>query len=178
VSKLSRPRDVQPVLSILSSRWDRIWPCIRGDIEEIFGSIEYISEEIPFVETSYYDRELGVPIYRRVFSFESLVPPDSLVELKIKTNALEEEFSDAQGRRLFNLDPGILSLERFVLATGKEYTHRIYLGRGVWADLTLIFQKGNWVSLPWTYPDYGGKRLKEILFSIRERYKEKLRKLR
>ncbi len=178
MSILIQPKDVQPVLSILSSRWDDIWPGLGERLEHIFGKIEYISRDIPFVETSYYNEELGEPIYRRVFSFEGLVPPQELIEIKIKTNELEDEFRDREGKRIFNLDPGILSLERFVLATGKEYTHRIYLGKGVWADLTLIFQKGQWRSLPWTYPDYAGDELKGILYLIRESYKQKLRKLK
>ncbi len=178
MSILKRPKDVQPVLSVLSSRWRDIWPQLESRLEGIFGKLEYVSNDIPFVETSYYNEELGVPIYRRLFSFQTLIPPERLVDIKLRTNALEDEFRDSRGRRIFNLDPGILSLERFILATGKEYTHRIYLGKGVWADLTLIFQKGKWVPLPWTYPDYAGEDLRGILFFIREGYKQKLRKIR
>ncbi|MFW6216734.1 MAG: DUF4416 family protein, partial [Desulfohalobiaceae bacterium] len=81
--------------------------------------------------------------------------------------------SDAN--RLFNLDPGYLTLEQLVLATGKNFTHRIYLDQGVFADLTLVYSKAGWQTLPWTYPDYAGRLLQDILNQLRQRYKQKLR---
>ena len=174
MSHPKEPRPVQPVLSILSSKWDFFWPRILDDLKEVFGVAEYISEEIDFIETDYYNQELGVPIKRRFISFEELVPPDRLVELKLFTYELERK-NVRDGNRIFNLDPGIISLERLVLATFKEFTHRIYLRDKVWADLTLIYSNKGWVSLPWTYPDYKSKRLQDILFNIRQRYKVKLR---
>lgn len=139
----------------------------------MLGPVDLVSESIPFVETHYYDQELGVPISRRILSFASLVDPASLVEIKLFTNGLEQEYLE-DGHRIFNLDPGLLSLERLVLATGKNYTHRIYLRNGIWADLTLIFQDRGWQTLPWTYPDYAGTRVQQFLTWMRERYKEQL----
>ena len=87
---------------------------------------------------------------------------------------MEQRRAGPDGRRLFNLDPGLLSQERLVLATGKNYTHRLYLGQGIWGDLTLIFQNGGWRAQPWTFPDYAGPELQEHLTRLRVRHKEKL----
>ena len=69
-----------------------------------------------------------------------------------------------------NLDPGYLLYERFVLATGKNFSHRIYIGRGIYADLTLVYQKGAYRSLPWTYPDYAADTMRAFLTTVREHY--------
>ena len=75
-----------------------------------------------------------------------------------------------QGRRRVNLDPGYLLLERFVLASGKNFTHRIYIGQGIYADLTLMFQKGAFRTLPWTYPDYAARDMQSFLTQVRRKY--------
>ncbi len=173
MSHPKKPKLVQPILSILSSRWNEFWPSILEELKTVFGEAEFISEEIEFKETHYYDEELGTPIKRRILSFSKLISPEELVELKLFTYQLEQKYL-RDNKRLFNLDPGILSYERLVLATFKEFTHRIYLRDGVWADLTLIFKNKKWVSLPWTYPDYKGETIQKILYEIRKRYKKKM----
>ncbi len=169
-----KPKDVLLILSVLASKWD-LWEDVEKDLERNFGEILYISSKIPFEETSYYDSELGTPIFRCIVAFEQLISPERLSDIKLTTNEIEKIYSTDDGRRIFNLDPGILSHERLVLATGKEYTHRIYLKNGIWADLTLIFQKGKWQSLPWTYPDYQREDVQEVLSLLRDMYKRKLR---
>jgi hypothetical protein len=79
------------------------------------------------------------------------------------------------GRREANIDPGYLLLERLVLATGKNFSHRIYVGRGIYADLTLIYQRGAYRALPWTYPDYAGAPLGRFLAAVRRKYAVDLR---
>ena len=79
------------------------------------------------------------------------------------------------GRRTVNIDPGYICLERLVLATGKNYTHRIYLSRGIYADLTLVFHRQSFRTLPWTYPDYADPSAVEVFNALRERYKAQLR---
>ena len=164
------PLPAKPVLSILSARWDRFWPELKQTLEQRLSPMDHVSEKIPFTQTTYYDDELGTPISRRLISFERLIPMDELPELKLWTNTLEKEVADTTGNRLFNLDPGYLNQERLVLATGKNFTHRIYLHSGIWADLTLIFQRGGWVDLPWTFPDYATAEIKDHLTRIRSTY--------
>jgi hypothetical protein len=133
-----------------------------------FGSPDFLMEPQPFVYTTYYDREMGKNIQRQVCSFLELVPADSLPEIKRFTNQLEVQLS-LDGRRRINIDPGVLSEERVVLATGKNYTHRIYLRNGIYADLTLVFQKGAYERLPWTYPDYQEPALLHFFGALREK---------
>jgi hypothetical protein len=161
------------VLSILSGRWDDVWPGLLEALEARFGPAAHVSDLFPFDQTGYYDEELGTPIARRLLAFETLRPLDELAGIKLFTNALEAAHA-GQGRRLFNLDPGFLTLERLVLATGKNFSHRIYLGSGIWADLTLIWQRRGWVDFSWTFPDYAGEDMKSRLTKLRQLYKTKL----
>jgi hypothetical protein len=169
VSTPKHPAQAQLFLSVLSARMDDLWEGFRHTLVERFGPMEYLSDPFSFAETEYYDDELGTPILRRIIGFERLVEQDSLPGIKLWTNALEMAWASS-GKRLFNLDPGLLTLERLVLATGKNFTHRIYLGAGIWGDLTLIYTKGDWQTLPWTFPDYAGPVMREHLDRIRVLY--------
>ncbi len=169
------PLPAKPILSILSARWDTFWPQMKSILEEQLSPVDYISEPIPFTQTTYYDKELGTPISRRLLSFAKLMSMDSLPHLKLWTNTLEKNFADTEGKRLVNLDPGYINQERLVLATGKNFTHRVYLHSGIWADLTLIYQRGDWVNLPWTFPDYATETMKEHLTHIRTIYSLQLK---
>lgn len=164
-------------LSILSAKWDEFWPELLEILIQKWGKNDYLSEPIAFTQTEYYNAELGTPIFRRILAFKTLVPLDSLAKLKLFTNSLEQKYA-SQNKRIFNLDPGLITYERLVLATGKNFTHRIYLQEGIFADLTLIYVKGKWQDLPWTFPDYRTTLVKEHLTQIRNIYKEQIENLR
>ena len=104
-----------------------------------------------------------------MIAFKDLIKQDDLARIKIITNAIEEKFSQDNSRKV-NFDPGYMLGERFVLATGKNYTHRIYLGLKIYADLTLIYQKGAFQTLPWTYPDYAAPDMLLFLNQVRNKY--------
>ena len=95
--------------------------------------------------------------------FQDLVEQIALAEIKRHTNSIEQTYA-LEGKRQLNLDPGYLLYERFVLASGKNFTHRVYIGNMIYADLTLIYQKGAFQTLPWTYPDYAEAR-SQIFFN-------------
>jgi len=139
------------------------------DLRPLLGNLDQVSAWFPFDFTSYYAPEMGEPLFRRVLTFKGLIRQCSLAAIKRRTNAIEASYARA-GRRRVNIDPGYMLAERFVLATGKNFTHRIYIGGGIYADLTLIFQKGAFRTLPWTYPDYADRRLQAFLTSVRKRY--------
>ena len=175
---MSTPRIPDPgllLVSILCARWDDCWPQLLGDLEDRFGPADHVSEPFVFDQTDYYDAELGSPITRRLVTFETLRPLDELADIKLFTNGLEERCAEG-GNRLFNLDPGFITRERLVLATGKNFSHRIYLKDGIWADLTLIWRKKGWQDFPWTFPDYAGDDMKSRLTKLRQSYKTKLNK--
>lgn len=173
MSHLAEPEDVQLICSLFSPEEDLLMQCLQG-LESIFGTADWVSPGLFFDRTRYYEREMGWPLFRRFVAFRDLIRPEGLVDAKVKTQELEARYSREGGRRV-NVDPGYLSLERLVLATGKNYTHRIYLSKGVYADLTLVFRRGSFHGLEWTYRDYGSPEMIEIFNGLREKYKAKLR---
>lgn len=134
-----------------------------------YGAVDMASSWFPFNFTNYYNDEMGTPLFRRLIAFKQLIHQVSLPDIKLFTNDLENEHS-INGKRMVNIDPGYLLHERFVLATGKNFSHRIYIGKGIYADLTLIYKKGDFEPLPWTYPDYASENIMTFLRQVRKKY--------
>ena len=132
--------------------------------------MDFLSAPEDFSYTSYYDDEMGHGIRRQTASFLKLVAPDSIAAIKLRTNEIEASLA-IDGKRRVNIDPGLLGLENFILATGKNFTHRIYLRDGIYADLTLIYQKGAFRPLPWTYPDCRELKFLHCLGVLRKKLK-------
>jgi len=104
----------------------------------------------------------------RVFTaWEKLIDPAELVEIKLLAWKIEDSFKAETGGRIVNIDPGIISEGHMLLATGKPAFHRPYLGKGVYADLTLIYQNGSYRPLQWTYPDYAGEKIIGLMNRLR-----------
>jgi hypothetical protein len=175
MSRPQRPRPAKLVVGIFMKKTGP-FALVATDLENSFGPIDMISTWFPFNYTGYYESEMGKPLFRRVFVFKKLVEQASLPEIKIKTNALELQYMQ-DDQRIVNIDPGYMLLERFVLATGKNFAHRIYIGRGIYADLTLIYRKGAFRKLEWTYPDYADENMLVYLEGIRNRYADNLKRL-
>jgi hypothetical protein len=112
---------------------------------------------------------MNAPLFRRMLTFKELIKQSSLADIKNLTNEIESDYS-REGKRLVNIDPGYMLKERFVLATGKNFAHRIYIGKKIYADLTLIYTKGDFKKLPWTYPDYTDKNMLSFLIQVRNKY--------
>lgn len=171
----SVPEPACLVISLLSSRSEAV-SMVKQALEEEFGSMEEVIGPLEFTFTNYYDSELGQGISRHLLVFNELIDRSNLCRVKLMTNDLERVFMHDQSR-VFNLDPGLLTLGNFVLATGKNNAHRIYLDHGIFADLTLIFRRGSFRALEWTYPDYSDQKMIETLNLLREKYKCKLMRL-
>lgn len=168
---MSEPQTPKPgklVIGIIC-RQKSILVSVAGDLVEKFGSVDLVSEWFPFTKTKYYEPEMGAPLFRRMFTFKKLILQDNLARIKLQTNLLERKYSTNR-RRNINIDPGYLLHERFVLATGKNYTHRIFIGHGIYADLTLIYTKGSFQPLSWTYPDYAESQILSYLTLVRKKY--------
>jgi len=142
---------------------------IRDTLIAEFGIIDYESEEIEFKWTNYYEDELGFPLKRVFLSFSPLVSPDQIVEIKRITNRIEGE------KRKVNLDPGYIEGGKLVLATTKDQAHRIYLGKGIYAEVTLRFRDGHFIPFDYTYPDYRSEEYHAIFSKIRSKYLEEVR---
>jgi len=169
---MSKPRIPQPaklVIGLFMRDTSLVCPAMAS-LETEFGPPDIISPWMDFNLTTYYEAETGAPLFRRMFAFKSLVSQDSLARIKRVSNAVEDDYVK-DGKRRVNIDPGYMTSERFVLATGKNYTHRIYVGHGIFADLTLVYQKGAFCKLPWTYPDYLEENMLVFLGKVRDKYK-------
>jgi hypothetical protein len=175
MSTLKKPKKVKLIIAFFSNSIN-----LLDKTEKIliikFGKADYKSQDIEFNETDYYSSEMGENIKLRFIAFNKLINRNKLPEIKIKTCRIEKKFSFLN-KRTVNIDPGLMSLENFILATGKSFTHRIYLKKGVWADLTLIFHKGDFTELPWTFPNYRTERIKKILKEIRTIYYKQIKSI-
>jgi hypothetical protein len=149
---------------------------IVREMKTLWGPIDMVSCWLNFNFTAYYEKEMGGPLFRRMVVFKNLVEQTRLPMIKRATNDLEKQYEKSGCRRV-NVDPGYLLAERLVLATGKNFTHRIYIGDRIYADLTLMFQKGAFRELPWTYPDYADKRMIEFLTLARNKYMRDLKRI-
>ena len=132
-----------------------------------FGPIHQVSEPMPFDQTEYYAPEMGDGIVRRFVLFETLVDQEQLANIKLLTNAMENDFLK-EGNRQVNLDPGVLTASHLVLASGKDAPHRVYLGQGIFAELSLVYQCGDFLGMKWTYPDYLDQRTLAFLAEARK----------
>lgn len=168
---MTTPIQVEPVrllVACLSSPGAPLAETRRA-LEDAHGRVEAESADWPFDVTDYYAAEMGGPLARRFWSFEALVPPESLVHVKHHAATLEDRLR-AGGKRRVNLDPLYLDHHKVVLASFKEAGHKLYVGCGVWADLTLRFHKGRWQPFEWTFPDFRDGRYDEFLTAVRRRY--------
>ena len=162
------PQAAKLVVGLFMSQRGLIDP-VTERLSQTFGAIDIISPWFDFNHTDYYEPEMGKPLFRRLLVFAELIQQGDLADIKLKTNAIEDDFA-RNGRRTVNIDPGYLLRERFVLASGKNFSHRIYIGRGIYADLTLLYTKGNFLTLEWTYPDYAEPCMREFLQLVRKKY--------
>jgi hypothetical protein len=168
---MSRPQTPKPaklVIGLFLKEKNLAVSVVKALIKK-FGPVDIVSSWLPFNFTTYYETEMGQPLFRRMLAFETLIKQSALSEIKRITNDLELEYSK-HSKRMVNLDPGYLLRERFVLATGKNYSHRIYIGQRIYADLTLIYTKGRFIKLPWTYPDYAQQNMLNYLERVRNKY--------
>jgi len=150
-------------------------------LEEVYGPIGARSEAYAFTQTGYYEAAMGKDLQKQLWAFDRLVPLDSIGSIKNGTNALETELVSEKTfpeRRPLNLDPGLLTLGKFQLATTKDQAHRVYVGEGIYAENTLRFQEGAFEPWPWTYADYRLPQVRDFLAQMRARYQERLNRSR
>jgi hypothetical protein len=170
--EMSTPQPPAPAKLVIGIilRERKLQESILHSFKDRFGPLDMVSRWLAFDFTHYYEKEMGPNLERRLFSFKRLIRQDDLPDIKRFTNEVENRYCEDDKRKV-NIDPGYLLLERFVLATGKNFPHRIYIGKDIYADLTLIYAKGGFQSLPWTYPDYARGNIQQFLLKVREKYK-------
>lgn len=155
----------------------------RDQMVESFGPIDAEAGPWAFDQTDYYADEMGAQLDKVLWSFERMIDPGELPDVKLVSNAAERELArmvvssegGTQVARQVNLDPGYITLSQVVLATTKAYSHRIYVGRGMYAEVTLHYEKGRYRAWPWTYPDYADGRYDNFWLEMRDIYHRQLR---
>jgi hypothetical protein len=169
-------REPQPVKLIASLLTGQIFLLAdaKAAMVQAFGRIDFESELLPFDHTDYYTSEFGSGLQRQIVTFQRLVDPGALPTIKRQTNDLEWALARGEQRRV-NIDPGYVSLGKLVLASTKNHGHRMYLGLGVYGEVTLTYQQGRFRPWPWTYPDYASDPYCALFSQIRLGYKAQLR---
>ncbi len=153
------------------------FPAAKKKLEELFSPADLVSEALPFDFTTYYHKEMGAPLFRRFVSFERLIPPDRLPDIKLSSNRLEIDTTH-EGCRTFNLDPGYLSDANVIIATTKNYYHRVPLQKGIYAHIEYVIKGKKFCPLEWTYPDFKSPGYLDFFGRLLQLYKTNLKALR
>jgi len=155
------------ILTVSTTYMDTVLP----ELVSKFGPLDYRSEPIPFTVTDYYSQEMGFPLKRIFVSHEKLINPADLPDIKRLTTKVEDMCREDSNRRI-NLDPGYMDYHKIVLASFKYGGYKLYLGHGVYGDMTLHYAKGNFQAFNWSFPDFKLNLYNEIFLKIRQFYKK------
>ncbi len=154
-------------------RHEEIYNRVKSLMQDYFGIIDYESKVIPFDFTTYYNEEMGEPLFRKFVAFKNLKESEVFPQIKIRCIEIEKE-SAIRGKRVVNIDPGYITLAKLVLFTTKDFYHRLHIEKGVYAEVTLKYVKGHFEYFEWTYPDYRSDIYQNIFLKIRSIYKNQL----
>ncbi len=169
---LINPVEEARLFTALLSREERLIHIAGESLSRSFGPVYFASEISPWNYTRYYEKEMGRDLKRQFLFFAQPIVPDALSSIKNMTNDLEADFrtraNAAMSGRPVNIDPGYLTLAKVVLASAKNYYHRIYIGNGIYAEVTLYYRGKSYQSLPHTYPDYGSRESIDMFNRVRE----------
>lgn len=173
---IKKPEKVKLVVAMITSNV-QLFAQAAKTLSKTYGLVDLTSEILPFNKTDYYQKEMGEKLKRQFISFTELIFPDTLPDIKVRTNALEFELSGDSSQRKINLDPGYLDLAKLVLATTKDHQHRLYLGKGIYGEVTLRYRNKTFAPWEWTYPDYVTSEYIEIFHQIRQIYQEQMKNM-
>ena len=168
MGKVFSPHQVKLITGIITSSED-IFNKAERALSRYFGPVDFKSQIIDFDFTDYYEKEMGKGLKRRFISFKKLIDPARLPRIKLLANRLEERLSQGKGqiKRAVNIDPGYITDAKLVLASTKDYNHRIYIDKGIYAEVTLYYQDDSFQAWGWTYPDYKSRYYITVFNQIR-----------
>ena len=179
MARTKAPEAVKLIVGMLGNSAE-IFCSAETDMETLWGQIDIASEILPFTYTDYYEKQMGPRLLRKFVSFAELIDPGALASIKHQSNSLEEKWAQVQAdqqpdvARPINLDPGYIEPSKLVLASTKNYSHRIYIGESMYAECTLSYHRGAWQSWPFSYPDYASGDYDTFLCQVRNRLMEQL----
>ena len=181
MGKIFLAKPAKLIISMITS--DKcLFDLYKEELIKKFGEVDIESNAQPFDFTDYYEEEFGKNLMQKLFSFSSLVGMGELAEIKIITNSIENNFKNeniknnlTHPKRKINLDPGYITLDKYILASTKNGPSRIYLNQGIYAEITLRFINKSFVTCEYTYPNYKTNEYIIFLNSVRQKYKVQLR---
>lgn len=136
---------------------DDVYEISIDRLTDNFGPIELKSPVFEFTMTDYYTAEMGTGLRKQFIAFTRPIDMEALPGIKHATNAIENDnavASEGSIKRRINIDPGYVTLSKLVLATTKDYSHRVYIGQSMYAETTLRFVGGTFSAFETTYPDH------------------------
>jgi hypothetical protein len=178
--EVNEPKPVKLIIGILAADENSLQAGLESTIAQ-FGAKDLTSQVFSFTQTEYYKDQTGDNILRQFVSFDKLIDPGRLSKIKLKTNDIEQKLAKKLALpfpRPVNLDPGMIEPAKLILASTKNFSHRIYIGDNIYAELTLSYCKGEWESYKYTFPDYKETRYHEFFSRVRERLVEQLREMK
>ena len=176
MGQIRTPEPVQLFAGIISGE-----PQLLARTEELlsvhWGPVSLRSEVFAFDSTDYYSRDMGSPLLRLFVGFRELIAPQDLARLKRESNELECCLAGEQTRvpRPVNIDPGYLEQSKIVLASTKNFYHRILLADGIYGEVTMHYRAGRWCPFSWTFPDFRSGRYDTFFSELRQSYRSQLR---
>lgn len=188
MGKIEKPKKSKLIISIIANK-EIMFENAKSILIDEFGDIDNESDYQSFDYTSYYEKEMGSNLLQKLVSFNKLISPGLLSRIKHKTNKMEmilsfdeiknnndnlKNIKNNDIKRKVNLDPGYLTLSKFILASTKNGPARIYLNNGIYAEITLSFIKKSFCAVEWTYKNYQTPEYIYFLNNIRENYKREI----
>lgn len=170
LGKIQDTVPVKPVCAVLRAS-DVNHADLAEALVSLFGPVEKESPVFAFVYTDYYRKEMGGGLRKQYMSFTNLIHPETLPSLKRRTNELELQWSE-KGCRRVNLDPGYVTSAKLVLASTKDFAHRVYMSDHIYGDVQLRFIRGRFRVSEWTYPDYQTDLALQFFAMVREKFNQ------
>jgi hypothetical protein len=167
---ITEPHPVKLFIGMLSSDISLIEQ-FTVTLKNIFGPVDLESPVWPWEHTTYYEREMGAGLKRQFIFFKRLISPEEISGIKLTTIDLENKFLNDTGGRRINLDPGYLDAAKLVLVSTKDYSHRIYLRKGIYGEVTLMYSGKTYQTLPYTFPDFRTEEYLDLFKKAREIFK-------
>ena len=170
MGKVSPTERVKLIVGLISND-DALLGKIGAKLEnKLKNKIDFESGVMGFDYTDYYNKEMGGSLKRKFLGFKKLVRLERIAKVKLLTNDIEKRFCTS-GKRAVNIDPGYVDMAKLVLLSTKDYSHRVHIGNGIFAEVTLHYKNKRFESWPWTYPDYKSEEYARIFGIIRDIYR-------
>jgi len=168
MAQCNNPVPVKYFIAILYHEENAFLSAIQM-IKSVFGEIDFEGEDHLFDVTDYYEPEMGKPLYRRIVSLEDLNSPQEIVSIKLKCNEIEN-VSTVNSKRIINCDAGYLDHNKILLASAKDAGQKVYLDKGIYADLAARYKSGSYQPFEWSFPDFKDGRYDKEFLHIRRMY--------